>query len=45
MQNRYDETARVEFERGGGTARSFDVKITTINDIPYTFSSIGMYPP
>jgi len=37
---RYDETQRVEFERTGGTSRSFDVKITTINDITYTFSSI-----
>ena len=37
---RYDEVAKVEFERTGGTSRSFDVKITTVNDINYTFSSI-----
>ena len=39
---RYDEMQRVEFERTGGTSRSFDVKVTTIHDITYTFSSIGI---
>jgi hypothetical protein len=38
---RYDEMQRVEFERTGGTSRSFDVKITNVHDITYTFSSIG----
>lgn len=37
---RYDEMQRVEFERTGGTSRSFDVKITNVHDITYTFSSI-----
>ena len=37
---RYDEMQRVEFERTGGTSRSFDIKVNTIHDITYTFSSI-----
>lgn len=37
---RYDEIQRVEFERTGGTSRSFDVIVTTIHDVVYTFSSI-----
>ena len=37
---RYDEMQRVEFERTGGTSRSFDIKVLTIHDITYTFSSI-----
>ena len=37
---RYDEMQRVEFERTGGTSRSFDIKVNTIHDIIYTFSSI-----
>ena len=39
--HRYDELQRVEFERTGGTSRSFDIKITNVHDITYTFSSIG----
>ena len=39
--DRYDELQRVEFERTGGTSRSFDIKITNVHDITYTFSSIG----
>jgi structure-specific recognition protein 1 len=37
---RFDEMQRVEFERTGGTSRSFDIKVNTIHDIIYTFSSI-----
>jgi len=37
---RYDECNKVEFERTGGQSRSFDINITTIHDIKYTFSSI-----
>jgi len=37
---RYDEIQRVEFERTGGTSRSFDLIVTSRNDLPYTFSSI-----
>jgi len=37
---RYDEMQRVEFDRTGGSSRSFDVKVTNIHDITYTFSSI-----
>merc|ERR1712080_459692 len=31
---------RVEFERAGGTSRSFDLIVSTKHDINYTFSSI-----
>ena len=41
--DRYDEMQRVEFDRTGGSSRSFDVKVTNIHDITYTFSSIGNY--
>ena len=34
---------RVEFDRTGGSSRSFDIKVTNIHDITYTFSSIGKY--
>merc|ERR1712156_1026984 len=37
---RYDEIKSVSFERSGGPTRSFDVSVTTKNDISYTFSSI-----
>ncbi len=37
---RYDETRYVTFERSGGSTRSFDISVTTRNDIVYTFSSI-----
>ncbi len=37
---RYDEIRHVVFERSGGSTRSFDVGVITINDIEYTFSSI-----
>ena len=37
---RYDEIKSVSFERSGGSTRSFDVSVTTKNDISYTFSSI-----
>jgi len=37
---RYDEISKVEFERTGGKGRSFDINITNIHDIKYTFSSI-----
>ena len=37
---RYDEMQRVEFDRTGGSSRSFDIKVTNIHDITYTFSSI-----
>ena len=39
--SRYDEMQRVEFDRTGGSSRSFDIKVTNIHDITYTFSSIG----
>merc|ERR1712080_790520 len=31
---------RVEFERAGGTSRSFDLIVSTKHDVNYTFSSI-----
>lgn len=37
---RYDECAKVEFERTGGKGRNFDINITTVHDIKYSFSSI-----
>jgi len=37
---RYNDIHRVEFERTGGSSRSFDLIVTTMNDLPYTFSSI-----
>jgi len=37
---RYDEISKVEFERTGGKGRSFDINITSIHEIKYTFSSI-----
>ena len=37
---RYDEIKNVSFERSGGSTRSFDISVTTTNDIAYTFSSI-----
>jgi len=37
---RYDDIHRVEFERTGGSSRSFDLIVTTKHDLPYTFSSI-----
>ncbi len=37
---RYDEIRSVQFERSGGSTRSFDISVTTKNDISYTFSSI-----
>ena len=37
---RYDELSKMEFERTGGKGRSFDINMTTIHDIKYTFSSI-----
>ena len=37
---RYDEIKFVSFERSGGSTRSFDVSVTSKNDISYTFSSI-----
>merc|ERR1712150_114691 len=37
---RYDEIRSITIERSGGTNRSFDIKVTTIHDISYTFSSI-----
>merc|ERR1712029_484042 len=37
---RYDECAKVEFERRGGKGRNFDINITTVHDIKYSFSSI-----
>ena len=37
---RYDEVRNVTFERSGGSTRSFDINITTNNDMSYTFSSI-----
>ncbi len=38
--NRYDEVRSVEFERSGGSTRSFDINVSLGNDIAYTFSSI-----
>ena len=37
---RYDEIKSVVFERSGGSTRSFDISVSTKNDISYTFSSI-----
>ena len=37
---RYDEIGKCEFERTGGKGRSFDINITTVHDIKYSFSSI-----
>lgn len=37
---RYDEVRTVSFERSGGSTRSFDINVTTGNDISYSFSSI-----
>merc|ERR1712179_91563 len=38
---RYDEVRSVNFERSGGSTRSFDISVAlTNNDIVYTFSSI-----
>jgi hypothetical protein len=37
---RYDEVRSVEFERSGGSTRSFDINVVLGNDISYTFSSI-----
>ncbi len=37
---RYDEVRSVEFERSGGSTRSFDINVLLGNDIAYTFSSI-----
>ncbi len=37
---RYDEIRAVEFERSGGSTRSFDVNVKLANDIAYTFASI-----
>ena len=37
---RYDEVRSVSFERSGGATRSFDIQVTTNNEISYTFSSI-----
>ena len=34
---RYDEIRNVQFERSGGSTRSFDISVTTNNDISYTF--------
>jgi structure-specific recognition protein 1 len=37
---RYDEVRAVNFERSGGSTRSFDIVVSTANDLDYTFSSI-----
>ena len=37
---RYDEIRSIIFERSGGSTRSFDISVTTVHDISYTFSSI-----
>jgi len=37
---RYVDIHRVEFERTGGSSRSFDLIVTTKHDLPYTFTSI-----
>jgi structure-specific recognition protein 1 len=37
---RYDDIRSVVFERSGGSTRSFDISVLTLNDITYTFSSI-----
>ena len=37
---KYEEIRSVVFERSGGSTRSFDIKVTNIHDIAYTFSSI-----
>ena len=37
---RYDEVRSVNFERSGGSTRSFDITVATGSDIQYTFSSI-----
>jgi len=40
MYIRYDEVHFVSFERSGGSTRSFDINVSTSNDMSYTFSSI-----
>ena len=37
---RYDDIRSVVFERSGGSTRSFDISVLTLNDQTYTFSSI-----